>query len=148
MGLDDADWALRHSIYTGLAATGAVPSRTALSEVAGGVGELERRLRVLHDHHQVVLDADGSIRLVLPFSAIPTDHIVRSGDHRWFATCAWDSLAIPAALGVDAEIQAPWLDDGSPVELRIVDGELVGDTDARVHFVVPAARWWDDIVDT
>ncbi len=148
MALDDADWVLRRTIYDGLAATGSVPSRADLVAVIGSEGELDRRLRALHDYHQVVLDADGSIRMALPFSAIPTDHIVRSGDRRWFANCAWDALAIPAALGADAEIEAPWLDDGSPVDLEIVDGELVGGVDAHVHFVVPARRWWDDIVET
>ncbi len=148
MPLDDTDWALRRTIYAGLAATGTIPSRAALAEAAGGGDALDSRLRALHDHHQVVLDDDGSIRMALPFSAVPTDHVVRSGDRSWFANCAWDSLAIPAALGVDAEIHATWLDDGSPVDLRIVDGEPVGDTGALIHFVVPARRWWDDIVET
>lgn len=148
MSLDDTAWAVRHAIYAGLAATGTVPSRAVLETAAGGAEGLDHRLTALHEHHQVVLDADGTIRMALPFSAIPTDHVVRSGDRRWFANCAWDALAIPAALGVDAEIRAPWLDDASSVDLRIVDNELVGDTDAHIHFVVPARRWWDDIVDT
>jgi hypothetical protein len=146
--LDETHWELRRTIYAGLAADGAVPAHDELTRVAGGEGELERRLRTLHDHHQVVLDSDGSIRMALPFSAIPTDHIVRSGNRRWFANCAWDSLAIPAALDIDADIEAPWLDDGSPVDLRIENSELHGTTEASVHFVVPAGRWWDDIVDT
>lgn len=145
---DQTDWALREAIYAGLAATGVAPARDALARVAGGHRELEQRLRMLHEHHLVVLDRDGSIRMALPFSAIPTDHVVRSGDRLWFANCAWDALAIPAALNIDADIEAPWLDDDTPVALRIVDGELVGQLDAYVHFVVPARRWWDDIVDT
>ena len=148
MALDDSAWTLRHAIYAGLAATGAIPSRSELATSAGGSDQLDAQLRALHDHHQLVLDADLSIRMALPFSGIPTDHIVRSGDRRWFANCAWDALAIPAAMGIDAAIEAPWLDDGTPVDLHIVDGELRGDTDAHVHFVIPARRWWDDIVDT
>lgn len=148
MMLDEIDWALRRSIYNGVAANGAVPPRDELVVVVGGPAQLDRRLQRLHDAHQVVLDDDGSIRMALPFSAIPTEHVVRSGDRRWFANCAWDSLAIPAALGVDAEVEASWLDDGGPVELRIVEGELVGETDAYVHFAVPARHWWDDIVET
>ncbi len=147
MALDDTDWALREAIYHGLADTGTVPDRAALEAVAGP-GELDRRLRALHDHHQVVLDGDTTVRMALPWSAVPTTHIVHAGDRHWFANCAWDSLAIPAALGIDATIEAPWLDDDSPVDLRIVDGELVGDVDAHVHFVVSARHWWDDIVET
>ena len=146
--LDQTDWALREAIYAGLAASGVAPARDALAQVADGDRELEHRLRTLHDHHLVVLHADGSIRMALPFSAVPTDHVVRSGDRLWFANCAWDTLAIPAALDIDADIEAPWLDDDAPVALRVVDGELVGSLDAYVHFVMPARRWWDDIVDT
>lgn len=146
--LDDDDWALRRAIYAGLAATGSVPQRRVLADIAGGADRLDGRLIDLHDAHQVVLDADGSIRMALPFSAVPTDHVVRSGDRRWFANCAWDTLAIPATLGVDAEIDAPWLDDGAPVGLRVAGGRLVGETDGSVHFTVPARHWWDDIVHT
>ncbi len=148
MTLDETDWALRRAVYTGLAATGTVPDHDELARVAGGSIELARRLRALHAAHQVVLDDDGAIRMALPFSAIPTDHVVRSGDRRWFANCAWDALAIPAALRVDAEIDAPWLADGVPVDLRIIDGQPVGETATSVHFAVPARHWWDDIVHT
>ena len=146
--LDEADWALRRSIYSGLAANGAVPEHGELADLVGGPARLDQRLHRLHDAHQVVLDRDGSIRMALPFSAIPTDHVVRSGDRHWFANCAWDSLAIPAALGVDAEIEARWLGGGDPVDLRIAGSQLMGETDAFVHFGVPARRWWDDIVET
>ena len=76
----------------------------------------------MHAAHQVVLDRDGSIRMALPLPAIPTDHVVRSGDRHWFANCAWDSLTIPAALGVDAEIEALWLGDGDPVDRTATTG--------------------------
>ncbi|NNE11075.1 MAG: hypothetical protein HKN41_02395, partial [Ilumatobacter sp.] len=146
--LDETDWRLRQAIYAGLAATGVVPARSELIGVGGGEEELDRRLRALHDHHLVVLDANGTVRMALPFSAVPTDHVVRSGDRSWFANCAWDALAIPAALGINADIEAPRLDDGAPVDLRVVDGELAGELDGQVHFAVPARHWWDDIVET
>ena len=146
MTFDDTDWELRRVIYAGLAATGDVSNEATLASVAGD--GLDVRLRRLHDAHQIVLDDDGSIRMALPFSAIETNHVVRAGERRWFANCAWDALAIPAALKIDAEIDAPWLDDDTPVALRIIAGELHGDVDARVHFAVPARHWWDDIVHT
>lgn len=146
--LDDTDWAVRSTVYRALAHTGTLPDGDELAHVAGGLDALAERLGALHDHHQLVLDGDGVIRMALPFSAVPTEHVVRSGERSWFANCAWDALAIPAALGADAVIDAPWAGDGSPVDLRVVDGELVGDLDGVVHFVVPARRWWDDIVET
>ena len=35
-----------------------------------------------------------------------TDYRVSSGGRTWWANCAWDALAIPAALTVDARIEA------------------------------------------
>jgi hypothetical protein len=107
-------------------------------------------LRELHDSHQIVLDDSGRsdvIRMALTFSAIPTDHRVETADRSWWANYAWDALAIPAALGIDARIDARWLDSDAPVELAVVDGRLTGG-DGFLHFTVPARSWWDDIVET
>ncbi len=87
--------------------------------------------------------------MALPFAARPTGHRVLDGSRRWWANCAWDSLAIPAALGIDAEIEARWLDDDTPVDLRIEHGRPAGEaSDGFIHFTIPARHWWDDIVET
>ncbi len=140
------DLELRHVIYESFAATGAPPSRGDLAALVGG-GEVDDRLRRLHDRHMVVLDDRGDITMALPFSARPTEHRIVTGDRSWWANCAWDSLAIPAALDIDATVEASWLDTGEPVDLAVRGGELVGE-DGFVHFVVPARHWWDDIVET
>ena len=105
----------------------------------------------LHRRHMIVLDDrpqfEGEIRMALPFSAHPTEHVVAAGERSWWANCAWDSLAIVAALGIDADITSAWTDTQQPVELSIADGDLA-DSAGLVHFAVPAARWWDDIVET
>lgn len=149
-----ADLTLRHRIYSTLAGTGRAPS---LPTVAGWLHDTtpdhrvaRQALRELHDAHQIVLEDNGrseSIRMALPFSAIPTDHRVEAADRSWWANCAWDALAIPAALDIDARIDARWLDVDAPVELAVVDGRLTGG-DGFLHFTVPARRWWDDIVET
>ena len=141
------DERLRYEIYRTFAETGEAPSSGTLEAWSGGPDASAAALRRLHDAHAVVLDDAGRIRMALPFSAVPTGHRVGAGEQRWWANCAWDALAIPAALGIDARIDAEWLDTGEPVDLAIVGGEL-SDVDGFVHFTIPARRWWDDIVET
>lgn len=141
------DRRLRHEIYAHLAATGAAPSVDVIAGWLGDPTAVGSALQRLHDDHALVLDSDGSIRMALPFSAIPTNHRVVGKERSWWANCAWDALAIPAACGIDAEIDARWHDTGEPVDLRVVDGEVQG-SDGFVHFSIPAARWWDDIIET
>ena len=82
-----------------------------------------------------------------PFSGVPTQHVVESDGVAYHANCAWDALAIPPLLGLDAEIESEWDDTGEPAHLSVADGDLVDDR-GTVRFAVPAARWWDDIVET
>ncbi len=137
----------RHEIYRSFARTGRAPRPGHLAAWAGSADEARAALERLHDAHAVVLDGKGEIRMALPFSAVPTEHVVTSGPRRWWANCAWDALAIPAALSIDAEIDATWLDTGRPVELAVVDG-MPTSTEGFVHVQIPARRWWDDIVET
>ena len=145
VGLDDRQ--MRYRIYRTFARTGRAPTKDQLAERAGGGDDSRAALRRLHDAHAVVLGAGGEIRMALPFSAVETDHVVRSGSLRWWANCAWDALAIPAALSIDAEIRGAWMDSGQPAELAVADGQLTS-TEGVVHFQIPARQWWDDIIET
>ncbi len=142
---------LRHIVYSHFERTGAAPSRAALAETVGDEIEVDRLLRELHDGHMLVLDdwpaRVGEIRMALPSSADPTDFTVTSGQRTWWANCAWDSLAILAALHVDGRIESTWSDTGDPVDITITDGRP-DQPEGFVHFAVPARRWWDDIVRT
>jgi len=140
-------WELRHRIYGHFATTGRAPTVGLVARWVGDEAQATALMADMHDRHLVVLDAAGEIRMALPFSGVETPHRVIAGERSWFANCAWDALAIPIALGVDAVIDAPWLEDGQPVELGVVDGALTS-TDGFVHFTVPARHWWDDIVET
>ena len=142
-------WGLRYVIYSHLAAHGTAPSRDVLVATAGD--RTDDLLRELDDRHAILLDEAGEIRMALPFSAIPTDHRVVAGAGSWWANCAWDALAIPALLGVDARIEAEWMGTDDKVDLEVAGGELKatsGDNSRWVHFAIPARRWWDDIVET
>ena len=141
------DTSVRHLIYRHFAETGAAPSPNRIAEWAGTAARAAATLQRLHAAHALVLDAAGDILMALPFSAVATEHRVVAGEQSWWANCAWDSLAIPAALDTDAVIEANWLDTRQPVDLAIVGGEL-SHRDGFVHFAIPARRWWDDIVET
>ena len=143
------DLSLRRHVYRTIADTGHAPTVAEIAELVGGPEAAAEHLARLDDRHFVVLGDDGEIAMALPFAARPTGHRVQAGDRRWWANCAWDALAIPAALHTDATIAARWLDDDSPVDLRIEDGRPVGEAvDGLIHFTIPARHWWDDIVET
>lgn len=102
-------------------------------------------LQRLHDEHRLVLSGPGRIRMAHPFSGIATDVRVQVGNRLWYANCAWDGLGILAALGEDGIVVSYCPDCGEEAGY-IVSGGEIEDCEAVVNFVVPAARWWDDIV--
>ena len=52
-----------------------------------------------------------------PFSGVETPFKVHANGKSYFANCAWDTLGIPAALHVDAEIEAACAQSGEPIRL-------------------------------
>jgi Alkylmercury lyase len=141
--------ALRSVIYRRIADTGTAPSRHELVQLAGD--GVDAQLRRLHDAHMIVLDdrahRRGEIRMALPFAVEPTNFRVTADPGAWWANCAWDSLAIAAAIGRDVHIASTWDDTGERLDLRVVDGQIDG-PDGFIHFPIPARQWWDDIVFT
>ncbi len=82
-----------------------------------------------------------------PFSAVPTAHRVLAGDRWWYANCAWDAFGICAALHVDGRIETSCADCGEALTVHVVD-QLPDDDTILFHSLVPASKWWDDIVFT
>jgi Alkylmercury lyase len=101
----------------------------------------------LADAHALVLRDDGGIRIANPFSGVPTGHVAETGGGRWDANCAWDALGILAALGVDGAVHTTCADCSEPLRVEVRGGELAA-AEAVAHFLVPAARWYDDLVHT
>lgn len=142
---------LRFVVYRHFAENGSAPTRHALAELVGEVHEVDRLLSELHERHMLVLDdrptRRGEIRMALPFAAEATSFRVTTDHGAWWANCAWDSLAILAALHRDGHIESTWADTAEPAHLTITHGELDG-PDGYISFPLPARRWWDDIVFT
>ena len=74
-------------------------------------------------------------------------HVVIVGETKYFANCAWDSLGIPAALHRPGQVHSRCEQSGEPIDLQI---GLEGPPPCSwlFHCLVPAAKWWDDIVFT
>jgi hypothetical protein len=143
---DELDREVRLSVYRHFVRTGRAPS---LSETSGDVGvdpaaispSLERldanRVLVLHP-------TTRQLWMAMPFSAVPTEFRVTSGERAWWANCAWDAFGISAMLQIPVEITTSCTDCGDPLAVRTT-GRALSDSSGVIHFAVPAAEWWDDI---
>ena len=88
------------------------------------------------------------VLMAAPLSGVPTRHIARMADGRsHYGNCVWDALGVIAMLGTDGDLISSCPDCDTPLELSVRGGALQPST-AVVHFSVPAARWWEDVVFT
>ncbi len=145
----DFDVQVKMAVYRHFAETGSRPSVEEVSErVSSHVRNVLGAYRRLRAQRLLVLEADeSSIRMAAPFSGIPTQHVVEANGIKYFANCAWDALGIPAALHEPGTVHSRCEQSGEPLHL---DVGLQGPepSDWLFHCVVPAAKWWDDIVFT
>src|SRR5687768_8014111 len=96
----DFDTGVKLAIYRHFAETASRPTPAEVAERAeidvAIVLDTYPRLRA---QRVLVLEPDGaSIRMAPPFSGVPTRHVAEVDGKRYFANCAWDVLAIPAAF--------------------------------------------------
>jgi hypothetical protein len=147
--MDARDLELRNLTYDLVVRLGRVPSSEEVADASGSAAreEVTAGLQRLHEAHALVLDRSGEIRMANPFSAVPTAHRVHAAGRSWFANCAWDAFGICAALHVDGRIETSCADCGEPLVVEVRD-ERPDAESLLFHCLVPAARWWDDIVFT
>ena len=147
--MNDDDLGLRNLTYARFAELGRAPtaaemaasSRRSRAEVMAG-------WRRLHADHALVLDqVTGEIIMANPFSAVPTGYRVEAAGRWWYGNCAWDAFGICAALHADGRIETSCPDCGHPLRIAVRD-QRPDDPSLLFHCLVPAARWWDDIVFT
>ena len=147
--MDAGDLNLRNRTYGLFVELGRAPTA---SEVAGSDDLDEAAVAAgwqrLHDQHALVLDsATSEIRMANPFSAVPTPYRIQADGRWWYANCAWDAFGICAALHVDGRIETACPDCGEALTVEVRD-QRPDDDSLLFHCLVPAARWWDDIVFT
>jgi len=134
-------------VYEQVAASGLVPSPLAVGEhFSLSPAEVHATLRRLQDEHDALVLMPGSslIWMAEPFSAVPTNFVVRSGTDAWWGNCVWDGLAVLALLGRDGAVETRCPASGVDLSISVQDGSLRA-ADYIVHFAVAARDWWRSI---
>ena len=142
--------AVKLRLYQTIAETTRAPDAAELARALGAsVAEVEEAFRALGGKRLLVLEpgTTSRIRMAPPFSAVETPFLVRVGEKAYYANCVWDALGIPAALHSDAKVFASDGHTGEPLDLEVRGGKPVP-RPCAIHFAVPPARWWDDIIYT
>ena len=145
------DAEVRRCVYEHAMTEGAPPpSAACAAALSCSTDDVRAAFRRLADARVLVLqEGGGEILMAAPFSAVPTPFLVRSGARAYYAPCAWDALGVPVVLGRDAEVEASCGCCGTRMSLRVEGGALVeGEPGGVVHFALPAARWWENVVFT
>jgi hypothetical protein len=137
------------AVYRFFAETGRAPSVAETAARAALAGDaVPPAYAALRAQRLLVLEPDGTtIRMAPPFSGVPTAHVVESGGVRYFGNCAWDALGVIAALGREGRVLSTCAHTGAPLDLPMT---LAAPADSawRFHCLVPAAKWWADVVFT
>jgi hypothetical protein len=147
--MDPDDLGLRRLTYARFVELGGAPAAAEIAAASGRsraavVAGWER----LHAEHALVLSqVTGEIVMANPFSGVPTAYRVHVAGRRWYANCAWDAFGICAALHADGRIETSCPDCGLALRIEVRD-RRPDDKGLLFHCLIPAARWWDDIVFT
>jgi Alkylmercury lyase len=140
---------LRLAVYAGCR-RGRVPRIADLAtELLATREQVRSGLVTLAAARHLALGSDGEITMAHPFTAVPLGFSVMGRDTLWWGGCAWDSFALPHLL----PDQGPML---VATTCPACDRAHAWRVDDRVppaggqvaHFLVPAARMWDDVVYT
>jgi Alkylmercury lyase len=146
----DFDTAVKLNIYETIALTAHAPTAAEVAEsLSTSPEEVAAALERLHKKRLLVPEPGNPprIRMAPPFSGIETSFHVKVQDKVYYANCAWDALGIAAALHADAIIEAADGYSGEPMTLEVRNGLPVPQS-CVIHFAVPTAHWWDDIIYT
>ena len=146
----DLETTVKLNIYETIAETTKAPTSAEVAAAIGlSVEEVEASFQRLYTKRLLVLEPGSAshIRMAPPFSGVETSHLVDIDGKLYFANCAWDALGIAAALHHDADIKTSCADCGEPMSFQIRNGKPVSQ-ECAIHFAVPAAHWWDDIIYT
>lgn len=143
--LAEIDARVRLAIYTTFAEGGVPLSATLSSKLHIPHEQIADSFERLHAARAIVLDPHSrEVWMAPPFSARPTPFRVLAEAHTWHAPCAWDAFGIAHLMRCDAVLATTCPDCEGPIVHRVEQRTLV-DAHGVVHFLVPAAKWWDNI---
>ncbi|MEP7055303.1 MAG: organomercurial lyase [Actinomycetota bacterium] len=141
---------LRLAVFRTFAATGLAPP---VEQLAGDAdldeATVKEGLRQLAEARHLVLDETGRIAMAHPFSAVPLGFAVMGTRTLWWGGCAWDSFALPHLLPDEGVVlvSTRCRSCGRPHSFN-VGRSRPPEGNQVAHFLVPAARMWDDVVHT
>jgi hypothetical protein len=142
--MDENDVELRNRTYARFVELGRAPVAAEL----GDPDEVVAGWRRLHEAHALVLNpATDELRMLNPFSVVPSAHRVHARDRWWYANCAWDAFGVCVVLDANGRVETSCPDCGEGIAVELRDGRP-DDQSLLFHCLVPAAYWWDDIVFT
>ncbi len=145
----DFEIVVKLNIYETIVETTTAPTVAEVAKVLdSSVDEVKEAFNKLCEKRLLVLEDDSDkIRMAPPFSGVETPLRVKVGRKSYFANCVWDALGVAAALHDDGDVATTCGDCGEAMSLEVRDGAPLPQ-DCAIHFAVPAAHWWDDIVYT
>ena len=139
---------LRIHVYDVTLSSGRLP---LIREIAVALGVSEsaaaEALVDLATRRILVLQPNGEILMVPPFSAVPTPFVVTTDTFSAFVNCAWDALGAAVMLQRRTSIAASCADCGQTFTLES-DGHSVNGDSPLLHFPLPPRRWWESVVFT
>ena len=142
--------AVKLNIYETIARTAQAPTTFEVARALNApLEEVEAAYQQLHQRRLLVPEPGDPalIRMAPPFSGVETPFRVRVGSKVYYANCAWDALGILAALHQDGAVEAEDGYSSETILLEVRDQKPVPEP-CVIHFAVPAARWWEDILYT
>jgi hypothetical protein len=140
------DTELRVFIYEFIFARGRPPKASEIAErFAISEHDAKSRLRATKIGKTLLVDnASGEIWMAGPFASQPSGHEVRGARVTWWANCAWDALAIGILAAEQVTIRSSNCGTGRAITI-VSPPQSPPDSEAVVHFLVPAHQWYDDI---
>jgi Alkylmercury lyase len=139
---------LRLAVYRMFAETGRAADTSTLARQFGvDPVVVARGLEELAAARHLVLSGEGGIVMAHPFSAVPLGFSVMGARVLWWGGCAWDSFALPHLLPAEGEMlvatRCPACGRAHAWNVGTARPPKGGQV---AHFLVPAARMWDDVV--
>lgn len=145
--MDEVANQVRLYLYRRFIEAGAPPSAGETAEALDlDPAAAEDAFRRLAEGRVIVLEPGTlDVWMAAPLSARPTAFRVDAAERgRWWANCVWDGLGVLAMLDADGTVTTRCPDCDEDLGLA-VKARRLAPTDTIGHFLVPAARWWENI---
>lgn len=102
------------------------------------------------DHHIVLVPGTQRILMANPYSAIPTPFRVHVGTKRYYANCAWDSVALHIMLDLDARVESFCHHCAEPIEISLSKGRVKAckPPSPLIFLSTAVSKWYDNLINT